>query len=550
MYLKINKSLIIFPALLFMVMAALSFGQEKVLSCREDPDGKFRRVKLLHPDEKVNVPQELAVAPSGRIFYIQRDGELKILQPGEDLPELAGIIPSHFDIQDGLLGLTLDPGFETSNHWIYLYYTPKDDGEESRLSRFTMDGDEINMQSEKILLTVPTYRPYAVHLGGSLVFDSKGILYLSTGDNVRDRSGFGSYHGYDWSACGDAQRTSANSNTFLGKILRIRPEDGGTYTVPEGNLFPPGMEKTLPEIFMMGTRNPFRIAIDSRNDWIYWGDVGPDAPHADPNQGPAGVDEIHLTKGPGNAGWPYFIADNKPYVKDGKAFDVEAPVNTSHENTGLRELPEPLEAIFWYTYDGHHEYTGWNGTRSICVGPLYRFDSTRQSEIMVPRRYDNALFVYEWCQQWIKVMKLSKEGEVLDVEPFDAENGISTKTIDMEMGPDGALYALEWGDVPYTSNFNQRQGTLVRYEYPHTCEEVIVNPIVRTAASRRKILSSRLFLSDMVPEVTVPKGASKALLFNTRGKIVWEKHGLRGGQMVNISVPGQLRDQLVLVGFE
>ena len=70
---------------------------------------------------------------------------------------------------------------------------------------------------------------------------------------------------------------AGNTNDLRGKILRIHPEDDGTYTIPEGNLFPKGTEKTRPEIYVMGDRNPWRISIDSKTGYIYWGEVGPDA---------------------------------------------------------------------------------------------------------------------------------------------------------------------------------------------------------------------------------------------------------------------------------
>jgi cytochrome c len=72
----------------------------------------------------------------------------------------------------------------------------------------------------------------------------------------------------------DAQRTAANTNDFRGKVLRIHPEPGGGYTIPDGNLFPKGTQGTRPEIYVMGCRNPFRISVDAKRGWLYWGDVG------------------------------------------------------------------------------------------------------------------------------------------------------------------------------------------------------------------------------------------------------------------------------------
>ncbi|WP_418606282.1 PQQ-dependent sugar dehydrogenase [Georgenia sp. SUBG003] len=77
----------------------------------------------------------------------------------------------------------------------------------------------------------------------------------------------------------DARRTSGNTNDLNGKILRIHPEDDGTYTVPEGNLFPESEDpgETRPEIYVMGVRNISRLQIDADTDWLTAGWVGPDA---------------------------------------------------------------------------------------------------------------------------------------------------------------------------------------------------------------------------------------------------------------------------------
>jgi cytochrome c len=93
----------------------------------------------------------------------------------------------------------------------------------------------------------------------------------------------------------------------------VHPEADGTATIPKGNLFPPGTPNTRPEIYVMGNRNPWRIAVDRRSGFLYWGEVGPDAGGPNENRGPAGFDEINQARAAGNFGWPLIIADNKPY---------------------------------------------------------------------------------------------------------------------------------------------------------------------------------------------------------------------------------------------
>ena len=71
---------------------------------------------------------------------------------------------------------------------------------------------------------------------------------------------------------------------------------------------------TRPEIYVMGNRNPWRVSIDNKNGYLYWGEVGPDAA-TDSTYGPRGYDEFNQARKAGNFGWPYFIGDNMAYAK-------------------------------------------------------------------------------------------------------------------------------------------------------------------------------------------------------------------------------------------
>ena len=57
--------------------------------------------------------------------------------------------------------------------------------------------------------------------------------------------------------------------------------------------------QTLPEIYAMGFRNPFRIHVDEKTGWVLMGDYGPDAGSTDPNRGPQGSVEYNVIKQPG-----------------------------------------------------------------------------------------------------------------------------------------------------------------------------------------------------------------------------------------------------------
>lgn len=421
-------------------------------------------------------PMELAVAPDGRVFWVERHGHFKVWDPATQTNRLI----AKFDVwgtfngskegswEDGLLGIALDPGF-ANNQWIWLYYSPTN-GAENRLSRFTLRGEHLDRESEKIVLRVATQRDICCHAAGSLAFDGQGNLFLSIGDNTNpfESEGFAPIDDrpgrYPW----DASKSSANTADLRGKILRIHPEPDGSYTIPAGNLFPPGTPKTRPEIFVMGCRNPFRISVDRTTQTLYWGEVGPDAQGLLADRGPAGFDEVNRTQVAGNFGWPFFVADNKPYrawdfgaKKAGDAFDPKHPINASANNTGLKDLPPAQPAWIFYPYAPSVRFPiVGSGGRSACAGPVYHFNEALASPRKLPREFDNTLFIYDWMRHWIVAVKLDAKGERVSMERFAADIPLK-RPAEMELGPDGCLYAIEFGTAWEKNTDSQ----VVRIEY-------------------------------------------------------------------------------------
>ena len=414
--------------------------------------------------DAVTDPMEIAIAEDGRVFLAERAGAIKVWDPATEQTTLAGWIPVYMIIEDGLLGITLDPDF-MDNSWLYVFYAPED-GSASRLSRFTLVDNELDMSSEKVLLDVEVQRKDCCHAGGSLTFDAAGNLYLSTGDNTDpyDRAGSpiderpGRQHA-------DAQRSSANTNDLRGKILRITPQDDGTYTIPEGNLFE-GDSLHRPEIYTMGHRNPFRIAVDAKTGWLYWGDVGNGDPPND--RGGWGWDEFNLARGPGNFGWPHFSGNNQPYndydyatEEIGEPFDVAGPLNDSPYNTGARILPPAQPAWIWYTYGASEEFPelGAGGVNPMA-GPVYRVPDN-PAPYALPAYFEGKPIIYEWMRNWAMEVDTDEEGNVLEISPFLP--GIEfIRPTDIEIGPDGAMYIAEWGSAFWGSNPDAQ---VVRLEY-------------------------------------------------------------------------------------
>ena len=395
-------------------------------------------------------PMEIAVAADGRVFVIEREGNVRIYKPDSGATVLAAHISVFSEIEDGLLGIVLDPGFAT-NQWLYLMYSPPSPSVQ-HISRFTVIGDTIDLSSEKLLLEVPTQRSHCCHSAGSLAFGPEDNLFISTGDNT---DAYGDYYAPIDERPGrsdeDAQKSSANTKDLRGKILRIHPETNGTYSIPAGNLFATNQPNTRPEIYTMGNRNPFRISIDPATGWLYWGEVGPDAYTESATRGAAGQDELNQAKGPGNYGWPYFVGNNKLYRDfdyetgtPGAYFDPLSPTNNSPNNTGLTVLPPAKPALIWYPYGPSAEFPelGSDSSRTAMAGPVYHFNPNNPSTRKLPAYYDKTLFFYEFSRGYIKEIKLDADGNVLKINPFSS-NVWFDHIIDMELGPDGALYIVE-----------------------------------------------------------------------------------------------------------
>jgi cytochrome c len=372
--------------------------------------------------------------------------------------------------EGGLLGITKDPDF-AKNGWIYLYYSPEGKEAKNILTRYELKGNQLVLSSKKVLLEVATQREISGHAGGSLAFDGKSNLYLSTGDNINPHgsNGYSPSDERPGREPFDAQMTSANTNDLRGKILRIHPEPDGTYTIPEGNLFPEGTPKTRPEIYTMGHRNPFRIAVDAKTGFLYWGDVGPDAAQPGEKRGPAGHDEVGQARKAGNYGWPYFVGDNKAYYKfdfasnqSGELYNPAQPVNGSPNNTGLNQLPAAQKAFIWYSYAESKEFPAVGaGGRSAMAGPVYYADQFKGAKRAFPDYYDGKLLIYEWMRGWMMAVTLDAEGNYVRMERFMPSYKFSNP-MDMEFGPEGDLYLLEYGSGWFTQNDDAR---LVRIEY-------------------------------------------------------------------------------------
>jgi cytochrome c len=449
--------------------ARLDYSKAKTQ--RIPPPERFVRTVLA---SNLDEPTELAVFPdnSGKVIFVERKGAIKIYYPDRDTVETIVHMPVYKEFEEGVMGIGFDPNY-LENKWIYVYYSLMEGGRRNRLSRFNFEKDIIIHSTEKVLLEVPE-QVGCCHTGGSIDFDSKGNLYLSTGDNTNpfESDGFSPSDGRPGRELYDARRSASNSNDLRGKILRITPQPDGSYTIPDGNLFPVGTPNTRPEIFVMGCRNPYRIAVDKTTDCVYWGDVGPDAGKNKAGRGSKGYDFWGRACEAGYYGWP-LVRGNHIYFdynfgtgKGGAMHSAEHPINNSMYNTGLKELPPVQQPLIWYSYDESLEFP-WLGTggKNPMAGPIF----SRQSAVggwqsvygkdktpnVFPEYFDGKFFIYEWMRNWIYVVTMDENGKFVQADPF-LPNETWNRPMDMAFGPDGALYLLEYGTQWFAQNPDAR----------------------------------------------------------------------------------------------
>ncbi|HJQ08665.1 MAG TPA: LamG-like jellyroll fold domain-containing protein [Candidatus Saccharimonadales bacterium] len=254
--------------------------------------------------EGLELPTAAQFAPDGRIFVIQKGGEVRIVKNGQLLAEPFYTVPNLNQYVDrGLLGLALDPNFAT-NKYVYLLYTYEnnaaapDAAKTGRLIRVTANGDKALAGSEQIILgnvvgspAQPSCDNFPVntdcipadgysHAPASLVFGPDGKLYASLGDAAR-------YDDVDTKAF-----RAQNIDSLAGKILRINTDGTGLADNPYYNGNPNDIRS---KVYAYGMRNPFRMNVRASDGLVMVGDVGWND-----------WEEVNTVPRGANLGWPCY----------------------------------------------------------------------------------------------------------------------------------------------------------------------------------------------------------------------------------------------------
>jgi glucose/arabinose dehydrogenase len=196
----------------------------------------------------------------GRLFIVEQGGLIRILNSLDGTPRATPFLDVARLIvtggEQGLLGMAFDPNY-AGNGRFYIYYT--NTAGDIVIARYGVSSnpDIANAGAQAILKTIahPTNQN---HNGGMLAFGPDGCLYAGIGD------GGGS---------GDPNGNAQNTNSLLGKILRLDPETGSACGTD--NPFANGTAGA-PEVWSFGLRNPWRFSFDRSTGVLYIGDVGQD----------------------------------------------------------------------------------------------------------------------------------------------------------------------------------------------------------------------------------------------------------------------------------
>ncbi|HEX5733579.1 MAG TPA: PQQ-dependent sugar dehydrogenase [Blastocatellia bacterium] len=261
---------------------ALAFVSIFVTACGEPPPGRGEgetgasqggavQFRVETVASGLEVPWAIAFTPDGRLLFTERPGRIRVIENGSLRPQpLTTIEEVEQTGESGLMDLTLHPQF-AQNHFIYIAYAYRGDGQRVRVVRFREAGNSL-ADRRVIIENIPAAR---FHAGTRARFGPDGKLYITTGD-ATDRN------------------LAQQLNWLAGKTLRLN-DDG---SVPPDNPFV-NQQGARPEIWSLGHRNAQGIAWQPGTDLQFQTEHGPSG-----FDGPGGGDEVNIIEKAKNYGWP------------------------------------------------------------------------------------------------------------------------------------------------------------------------------------------------------------------------------------------------------
>ena len=333
-------------------------------------------------------PWGLAFLPDGSMLITERPGRLRLLdKSGRLSAPLAGVPTVEADGQGGLLDVVLSPGFAQDRR-VYLSYAEAGGGKAGTAVGYgRLATDNRSLTDFKVIFRQEPKLSTGNHFGSRLVFDEKGYLFITLGEN-------------------NQRPTAQDLDKLQGKVVRLTAEG----RVPQDNPFV-GRAGARPEIWSYGHRNSQGMAL---NPWtgVLW----------EHEHGPRGGDEINLIERGANYGWPiatHGINYSGLRISEAKGTSMDGAVDPYY---WWKKSPG-VSGMAFYTDD---RYPAWQ--RSLFIGALAEQDLIRlqldgdkivREERLLGKHQARVRDVRQGPDGAIYVLTDMPEGALLRVTPAD-----------------------------------------------------------------------------------------------------------------------------------
>lgn len=223
--------------------------------------------------EGLTFPWGVKSLPDGRLIITEKAGNLRIAKANGELSKpITGLPAVNANGQGGLLGITIDPNFETNRMVYWTFSESVDGGTLTSVAKGKLSADESKIEGATVIYrATPAYKGN-LHYGGRILFDKSGNLFVSTGERS------------DMVTRPQAQQL----NSSLGKILHLttdgKPVAAGPFAATAG---------AKPELYSYGHRNVQGLTFNPVSGDLWSNEFGP-----------RGGDEINRVQSGKNYGWP------------------------------------------------------------------------------------------------------------------------------------------------------------------------------------------------------------------------------------------------------
>jgi len=133
--------------------------------------------------DQLTSPWGITSLPDGRLLITQKGGQVRIVSANGVLGGvITGLPVVNASGQGGLLGLCIDPQFESNRLVYWIFSEPVADGSLTSVARGRLSADEIRIENAAVIYRATPSHTGSAHYGGRILFDLTGHLVVSTGE--------------------------------------------------------------------------------------------------------------------------------------------------------------------------------------------------------------------------------------------------------------------------------------------------------------------------------------------------------------------------------